>query len=982
MAALGTVVNLTGVSQNFVLNFNGVLTVTLQLDPFASQDLSRDQLTVALATDYDPNVFEVLVGGTPVTPPTPSPLGVTGPTGAQGNTGPQGPAGAPTGATGPTGADSNVTGPTGMTGATGFGVQGNTGVTGATGVQGPAGGMTGATGVQGLQGPTGNTGPSGATGPQGPANGYTGQTGSTGPTGVTGAGSTGPTGPQGPAGGMTGATGVAGPTGPTGSLGSTGPQGPQGPADGATGATGNDGSTGAQGNTGNTGAQGNTGVSIVGPMGVTGPTGPGGGGTGSGGTGPTGATGMTGQTGLVGPTGPAGSTASGGAALDLSNLTAPTAIPVSLLPNGSVNIGSSGQPWVTGFFNNVSAHEMFPDYVMDSSANIILDTANRRLQNGSFEMASWANNGLHFDIFEPLKIFNTQSDTAPYTMINSSPSIPLGGSYTLTLPPNPGTSGEVLSTDGSGNTTWIVPSGTGANVQLSNLTTTAINADLLPHSGQNLGAPGNQWNNVCVIYMTDLFGQQALNTSQRVLFDAAGNEMLEWLGSGGQPVILHKDLRMNSTSTGYIEISSGSIGSVNNYMLVLPQAQGAANTVAMNDGSGNLSWVPIGSGSTGATGSTGSTGVTGATGTNGTSGVTGATGSTGPTGGTGATGPAFPEADTISNMSLLVTVASGAMTIALKTAAGVDPSSSSPVSYNVRASSAAGNSTQTARSITAATSIVIPSGATLGTVSGRPYDLFVYAYDAAGTEELAVSQILFPEYSTATIVASASAISGSSSSASVMYATTAGSANGYRLLGRVSGTQTTAGTWASVGTVVSGGVGVSQGYDKPYGKYQQGSFNSISGFHFTTVATAIDFSAVSGSSAEVYDSKSSYRPGTVTGGVWGGTWTTIPAWVAPHSGVIEVSVNASFNGQGSSATPGCTSTLQVVNATSGDSVQLTYPFYNGQTINVYPLQMSGAIFEVNQGDLIEVLATMQGNGGISVLPASPGFLCVKYIARL
>lgn len=56
------------------------------------------------------------------------------------------------------------------------------------------------------------------------------------------------------------------------------------------------------------------------------------------------------------------------------------------------------------------------------------------------------------------------------------------GDYTLTLPPDDGSSGQALTTDGSGVLTWASPAGTGANTALSNLASVAINAHLLPGS--------------------------------------------------------------------------------------------------------------------------------------------------------------------------------------------------------------------------------------------------------------------------------------------------------------------------------------------------------------------------------------------------------------------------------------------------------------------------------------------------------------------
>ena len=99
-----------------------------------------------------------------------------------------------TGATGATGPQGN----TGSIGATGSqGIQGTTGNTGGTGPQGNTGSI-GATGSQGIQGTTGNTGATGSQGIQG----VTGNTGATGANSTV-AGPTGATGPQ----GNTGATG-------------------------------------------------------------------------------------------------------------------------------------------------------------------------------------------------------------------------------------------------------------------------------------------------------------------------------------------------------------------------------------------------------------------------------------------------------------------------------------------------------------------------------------------------------------------------------------------------------------------------------------------------------------------------------------------------------------------------------------------------------------------------------------------------------
>lgn len=157
----------------------------------------------------------------------------------------------PAGPTGPQGIQ-GLTGLTGITGAAGAtGLQGQQGIQGSAGLNG-ADGATGPQGIQGLTGLTGATGTDGGTGPQG-VQGLTGLTGATGADGATG--------PQ-------GLQGIQGLTGLTGLTGATGPQGPQG-IQGLTGATGADGANGPQGIQGLAGADG-----ASGPQGIEGPQGP------------------------------------------------------------------------------------------------------------------------------------------------------------------------------------------------------------------------------------------------------------------------------------------------------------------------------------------------------------------------------------------------------------------------------------------------------------------------------------------------------------------------------------------------------------------------------------------------------------------------------------------------------------------------------------------------------------------------------------
>jgi hypothetical protein len=93
----------------------------------------------------------------------------------------------------------------------------------------------------------------------------------------------------------------------------------------------------------------------------------------------------------------------------------------------------------------------------------------------------------------------------------------------------------------------------------------------------------------------------------------------------------------------------------------------------------------------------------------------------------------------MSNGTLLISAASNALTIALKTAAGTDPSSTDPVSFYFHnlAGTVGGF---TVRTVTAALSLVVSSGSTLGVTSAKAFRIWIVAFDDAGTIRLGVVQ--------------------------------------------------------------------------------------------------------------------------------------------------------------------------------------------------------------------------------------------------
>lgn len=160
------------------------------------------------------------------------------------------------------------------------------------------------------------------------------------------------------------------------------------------------------------------------------------------------------------------------------------------------------------------------------------------------------------------------------------------------------------------------------------------------------------------------------------------------------------------------------------------------------------------------------------------------------------------SATDILNYTFTTSVGASAMTINLKNAAGNDPDSGDPAKVAFRNATAA-TGTYSVVSVTAATSIVITSGATLGHVDGTTFGQYIYiwALNNAGTLELAVSgsRLPFDEGS----IQSTTIMNSSSDSHNVLYSTTARTNVPVRLLGRILSKQTTAGTYAANATEIS-----------------------------------------------------------------------------------------------------------------------------------------------------------------------------------
>ncbi|CAB4150065.1 hypothetical protein UFOVP558_70 [uncultured Caudovirales phage] len=236
----------------------------------------------------------------------------------------------------------------------------------------------------------------------------------------------------------------------------------------------------------------------------------------------------------------------------------------------------------------------------------------------------------------------------------------------------------------------------------------------------------------------------------------------------------------------------------------------------------------------------------------------------------------------VENLTIATAVGSSALTISIKTQAGTNPSATD-ICYVGMRSATLTSGIFNRRSISAALSLVISSGSTLGQVSAMAARIFVYLIDNAGTLELAVSLKRFTDNELVSTTAEGGV--GGADSATVMYSTTARSNVPCRCIGYIDNTQTTAGTWASAGTQIQ----LLPFKDRAPGEYVYSSYylGSISNFWQRTSASYGDFTMTGTVPAATPLTNSNF--GTVSMAT-----TTQPGatFVAPRTGRIKITMNA------------------------------------------------------------------------------------------
>ena len=157
------------------------------------------------------------------------------------------------------------------------------------------------------------------------------------------------------------------------------------------------------------------------------------------------------------------------------------------------------------------------------------------------------------------------------------------------------------------------------------------------------------------------------------------------------------------------------------------------------------------------------------------------------------------EPNILYNTSMAFSVAANALTAAIKQFDGAtDPTATAPNVIAMRSTTLSSGAFNL-RTATAAYSLVIPSGATIGHTNAVAGNLHWYLIDNAGTLEVAVAGSDLGSSGLVTTVA----ITAGATSATVMYSTTLRTAVPFRKIAVTIDTQTTAGTWAAVPSTVN-----------------------------------------------------------------------------------------------------------------------------------------------------------------------------------
>lgn len=166
----------------------------------------------------------------------------------------------------------------------------------------------------------------------------------------------------------------------------------------------------------------------------------------------------------------------------------------------------------------------------------------------------------------------------------------------------------------------------------------------------------------------------------------------------------------------------------------------------------------------------------------------------------GTSGLTFNDSSTLPSATfspvypVTASVAASALTVTLN-----------PCALGFRSSTLTSGTTSTV-AVTSAISVTVSSGSTLGTTSAVQSTIMVIAINNGGTVELAVVNLAGGNNldETTLISTTAEGGAGAADSANVIYSTTARTNVPFRVVGAITSTQATAGTWASAPSTIQG----------------------------------------------------------------------------------------------------------------------------------------------------------------------------------
>lgn len=173
--------------------------------------------------------------------------------------------------------------------------------------------------------------------------------------------------------------------------------------------------------------------------------------------------------------------------------------------------------------------------------------------------------------------------------------------------------------------------------------------------------------------------------------------------------------------------------------------------------------------------------------------------------------PAFGWSAPI-NLALTTSTGSNALTIAVKGVNGSDPSATNPILFAFR-DPVLGTGTPVVRTLTAALSLTISAGSTLGITSGDPHKFWLVVFDDGGTLRLGAINCavltagacrIYPLRESGVASSTAEGGAGAADSAGVFYTGSAVTSKAFKVIGFcewVAGSNPTAGNWVDSPTV-------------------------------------------------------------------------------------------------------------------------------------------------------------------------------------